>query len=90
MIVLDGRRDRTSLAQAPQGPVGVMQERDAFMALARQHGVVVVDAEIDFRQHWTKSSLSLAVSPQDAHFNTLAVNLLMHRAALALNADARH
>ena len=52
--------------------------------------MVVVDAEIDFRQHWTKSSLSLAVSPQDAHLNTLALNLLMRRAALALNADARY
>ena len=90
VIVLDGRRDRTSLAQAPQGPAGVMLERDAFMALAHQHGVVVVDAEIDFRQHWTNSSLSLAVSPQDAHLNTLAVNLLMRRAALALNVNVPH
>ena len=52
--------------------------------------MVVVDAEIDFRQHWTNSSLSLAVSPQDAHLNTLALNLLMRRAALALNAHARY
>ena len=84
VFVLDGRRDRTTLAQAPDKPAGVMQERDAFIAIARQHGAVVVDAEPVFRAHWAQSTLSLAVSPQDGHLNPVGVDLLMRATARAL------
>ena len=84
VIVLDGRRTAAALALAPNGPPGVMQERDAFMALARQHGAVVVDAEREYRAHWARSKLSLAVSPQDGHLNQMGVDLVMRSAAAAL------
>ena len=78
VFVVDGRRS----AAAPSTPL--MQERDAFIALARQHGASVVDAEPLFRQHVEKSRLSLAVSPGDSHLNALGVGLLMRSTAAAL------
>ena len=84
VFVLDGRRNPEALAQAPNKPPGVMQERDAFIAIASQYGAVVVDAEPVFRTHWAHSTLSLAVSPQDGHLNPLGVDLLMHATAQSL------
>ena len=84
VFVVDGRRDRAALDQAPGGPHGVMQERDAFIAIARQHGAVVVDAEPLFRQHWAQSRLSLAVAPLDGHLNLIGVDMLMRAAADAM------
>lgn len=84
VLVLDGRRTPSALSQAPMGPAGVMQERDAFMALAHRLGAVVVDAEPAYRSHWGRSTLSLSVSPQDDHLNPLAVDMVMRSAADAL------
>ena len=84
LLVVDGRRDATALAQAPGEGSAVLRERDAFIALARAHGLRVVDLQDSYRAHWASGSrLSLQVSPQDGHLNPLGVDLLAQAAAKA-------
>lgn len=78
VFVVDGRRDAVAATSPP------LLDRDAFVALARQRGFNVVDAEPLYQQHNGVSKLSLSVSPQDGHLNPLGVGLLMQAAAKAL------
>ena len=58
--------------------------RQRFIALARAAGAVVIDTEDLFKAHYAHSSLSLDLSPRDAHFNPLGVRLLASAMADAL------
>lgn len=81
VIVLDGKRDGAPLpADADDGA------RAHFIALARQAGATVIDAEPLYRAHDAASALKLEVGPYDAHLNALGLGLLMRAAAGALHA----
>jgi hypothetical protein len=81
VIVLDGERDGVPLpVDADDGA------RAHFIALARQAGATVIDAEPLYRAHYAASALKLEVGPYDAHLNALGLSLLMRAAAGALRA----
>jgi len=84
VLVIDGRRSAALLKDDSTALAPLMQERAIFMALARQRGVTVIDAETLYRQHWLKSDLALEVGPYDGHLNRIGVGLLMQAVAGAL------
>ena len=84
IFVVDGRRSATDLQSDPAAGSPLMQERAVFIALARQHGATVVDAEPLYRQHWDRSGLALEVGPYDRHLNRFGVSLLMRAVAESL------
>lgn len=81
VFVVDGRRSAAALKSDAAANTALMQERSAFIALARQHGATVIDAETLYHQHWIKSGLALEVGPYDGHLNSLGVGLLMRAVA---------
>lgn len=88
VLVVDGRRNRDALQLDAAAPGELQLERDEFIALARARGATVIDAEVLYRAHWTRSSLSLVVGPYDAHLNPLGVRLVADAAAQALQPRA--
>lgn len=85
IFVIDGRRSAAMLQSEAAAAAPLMQERAAFIALARQHGATVVDAEPLYRQHWAQSGLALEIGPHDGHLNRLGVGLLMRAVAELLS-----
>ncbi len=79
VIVLDSDRGAMYRGQAAADPM-----RSQFISLARSHGAIVVDTETIFRAQLARSPLKLDVSPSDAHFNALGVQLVAQAAAQAL------
>lgn len=84
VIVASGRRSAGALQAGDASLTPIHRERIAFQQLAAERGAVVIDTEALYRQHWERSSLSLAVGPYDAHLNPLGVGLLMQAAAKAV------
>lgn len=84
VLVIDGRRTTAALKDNSAALTPLMQERAAFIGLARARGVTVIDAEALYQQHWTKSDLALEVGPYDGHLNKIGVGLLMRAVAGAL------
>jgi hypothetical protein len=79
VLLVDGdRRGDRPMSQAAR------QARDRFIALSRAAGAVVVDTEPSFRAHYAASTLSLDVSPIDAHLNAVGLRVLAQDAAKAL------
>ncbi|WP_157264910.1 hypothetical protein [Azohydromonas aeria] len=83
VIVVDRNRSRAARDQAFDDP-----ERARFIALARQAGARIVDAEPLQQRHHAQSALSLEVGPYDRHFNALGIGMLMDAAAQALPGTA--
>lgn len=81
VLVIDGRRGRDDLRNESAALAPLMRERDAFMAIARERGATVVDAEPLYLGHWQVSGRSLAVGPHDGHLNREGVGLLMRATA---------
>lgn len=79
VVLVDADRGRLARGQVP-GDFG----RARFMALAREAGVRVVDAEPLVRRHYAQSKLSLDVGPYDGHLNEFGVGLFTAAAAEAL------
>jgi hypothetical protein len=84
VLVLDGRRSPQALTSPREASSEILRERDLFMEIARERGVLVVDAETLYRAHWARSSRSLDVGPYDRHLNRLGIELLMGAVAKVL------
>jgi hypothetical protein len=92
VLVVDGRRERD--APAVERPLvrEIRAERRAFIELLRARNsphMIVIDADPVYREHTTRSPLSIVVGPYDEHLNRIGVNLLMSAAARALQGDAQ-
>jgi len=57
---------------------------------ARAWGATVLETEPLFRAHLESGGLSLAVSPRDAHWNSLAIGIVTEATAEALTTDSGH
>ena len=79
VLLVDGDRR----GDRPPSPAA-RQARERFIERARAAGAVVVDAEPPFRAHYASSTLSLDVSPTDAHLNAMGLRVLAQAAAQAL------
>lgn len=84
VLIADTNRSRVQAGLPVHAP-----SRARFMALARDAGLVVVDMDPRYRDHFRLSSLSLSVGPYDGHLNPLGVSLVSQAAAQALGAAAR-
>ena len=84
VFVIDGRRGVDDLRSESAALAPLMRERAAFMAIARQRGATVIDAEPLYRGHWQVSGRALAVGPHDGHLNREGVGLLMRATAEAM------
>lgn len=84
VFVIDGRRRRDDLRSASAAAAPLMRERDAFMAIARERGATVIDAEPLYLGHWQVSGRALEVGPHDGHLNREGVGLLMRATAEAV------
>lgn len=58
-------------------------DTDRFIAIARAHGIDVLDMASAYAEHARTSQLLLAVSPQDQHHNALGVTVLTRSMARA-------
>jgi hypothetical protein len=79
VIVLDSPRHGGAMTSTRE-----TSERRYFLSLARGAGFAVVDTEPLYRAHYQRSSLSLDVSPQDGHLNSLGLQIIAQAAAKAL------
>lgn len=79
VIVFDSRRGHAGSATADE-----THERQRFIELARGAGVLIVDTEPLYREHFAASALSLDVGPYDGHLNALGVQIIARAAAKAL------
>lgn len=79
VIVLDTHRDAIYA-----GRPGGNAEQQAFSAMARETGAVVVDAAPLLARDYAQRGLSFDVGPYDKHLNPLGVRLLMQAAGSAL------
>jgi hypothetical protein len=79
VIVLDSPRHGSAVTPASEA-----DERRHFLSLARKAGLTVVDTEPLYRAHYQRSTLSLDVSPQDGHLNSLGLQIIAQAAAKAL------
>lgn len=74
VFVVDG--ERNTLYEPKKGkPSWHGDDRQAFMAQARQHGHVVVDMQPVFEEHWRQRAERLDFLPMDGHWNKVAHGL---------------
>ena len=74
VFVVDG--ERNTLYEPKKGkPSWHGDDRQVFMAQARQHGHVVVDMQPVFEEHWRQRAERLDFLPMDGHWNKVAHGL---------------
>ncbi|MGK5076167.1 hypothetical protein [Janthinobacterium sp. ZB1P44] len=74
VFVVDG--ERNTLYEPKKGkPSWHGDDRQVFMAQARQHGHVVVDMQPVFEEHWRQRGERLDFLPMDGHWNKVAHGL---------------
>lgn len=80
VILVDADRGALMAHRAVSEP-----KRQRFIEVARAAGATVIDAEVPFKEHFARSSLSLDVGPYDGHLNPLGVRLATAAMARALS-----
>ncbi len=77
VVVLDRQRNG-------EPPSELDAEVERFARLAQERGATVVDMAPLYREHATRSTLSLSVGPYDGHLNALGLGLVARAAGDAL------